>query len=224
VFRPNSQRTIYIGIYLPRVLVNCLNITWLYLFGNEKIVSSCIILFLLVATFYISNGMLVIYFYKVLGKVNKVDTFLTYLLPINAMFFYATWGTIASQLNLTIAIQYNAGLSKENSATVGLSILLTLVVIYFVLESTVAECYLRYVFSVYPVIIWGGSGILADHWNDEEQEQRNNAFVLAIVIIASVFLIAKVGFSIICTKLRPNQTMKYKEHEKLKNDEALRYS
>ena len=224
MFRPNAQRTISLGIYLPRILVNCLNITWLYLFGNNKIVSSCVILYLFAATFYISNALLVIYFFNVLGKVNKMDRFLTYLLPINGMFFYATWGTIASQLNLTIAIQYNASLSKENSATVGLSILLSLVVVYFILESTIAERYLRYVFSVYPVIIWAGSGILADHWNDDEQEQRNKIFTLAIVIIASVFLIAKVGFSIICTKLRPNETMKYREHEKLKNDETLMYS
>lgn len=218
-------------MYWPRVVVNCLNITWIYLFGNEKIVASCVILYIFAVTFYVSNAMLVIYFYyTVYGKVGRVDKVgtmdkvLTYVLPINGMFFYATWVTIASQLNLVIAVSYNAGLNSTDSATIGLTVLLLIVIGYFILESTIGERYLRYVFSVYPVIIWASIGVLSAHWNEEEEESRNKIYTLIVLIIAAVFLVAKVILCVICGKIRPNKQTVGEEISKLKNEESMKYS
>lgn len=218
-------------MYWPRVVVNCLNITWIYLFGNEKIVASCVILYIFAMTFYVSNAMLVIYFYyTVYGKVGRVDKVgtmdkvLTYVLPINGMFFYATWVTIASQLNLVIAVSYNAGLNSTDSATIGLTVLLLIVIGYFILESTIGERYLRYVFSVYPVIIWASIGVLSAHWNEEEEESRNKIYTLIVLIIAAVFLVAKVILCVICGKIRPNKQTVGEEISKLKNEESMKYS
>ncbi len=175
--------------------------------------------------------MLVIYFYyTVYGKVGRVDKVgtmdkvLTYVLPINGMFFYATWVTIASQLNLVIAVSYNAGLNSTDSATIGLTVLLLIVIGYFILESTIGERYLRYVFSVYPVIIWASIGVLSAHWNEEEEESRNKIYTLIVLIIAAVFLVAKVILCVICGKIRPNKQTVGEEISKLKNEESMKYS
>ena len=174
-----------------------LRVSTFHWFGNEEIVASCVILYLFAFTFYASNAILVIYFYRVLDKVNKVDKVFMYILPINGMFCYTTWVTIASQLNLTIAVSYKTSMSADDSATLGLTVLLAIVVGYFILESTIGERYLRYVFSVYPVLIWAGIGVLSAHWKDEDEGSRNKIYALMVLLIAVVVLVAKVILCIV---------------------------
>lgn len=144
---------------------------------------------------------------------------LTNSLPINGMFFYTTWVTIASQINLTTVLSYFTQISKEDSATVGLTILLAVVVAYFILEVSIAETYLRYVFSVYPVLIWASIGVLVAHWNDSTEGMRNKIYTLIILVIVSLFLVAKIYLTFMFSKFRPlNRTKNYnhlKEHEML---------
>jgi len=178
-------------------------------------VAACVIIFLFTFTFYASNGLLVFYFNKVQDKANKVDRILTYLLPINGMYLYNTWVDVATQINLAIVLSYNNDVSPENSATIALSILLVLTVAYFILEVSVGERYLRYVFSAYPVFIWACIGILADHWDRDDEGSRNKIYVLAFLIISVVFMVIKIVVSILCAKFRP---LKVKNHEMLKSD------
>lgn len=42
----------------------------------------------------------------------------------NGIATYATWTTIATLLNFTVVLSYNAGMNKSDAATVSLSILL----------------------------------------------------------------------------------------------------
>lgn len=225
VFRPRTQRTIFIGVYWPRIVVNCLNIAWIYLFGNEKIVASSVILFIFTFTFYTSNGLIIFYFFKVQNKVNRIDKFLTYLLPINGMYFYNTWVDVATQINLAAAIAYNTGVSQDNSATIGLTILLFLNVLYFILECTILERYLRYVFSPYPVLIWASIGILSAHWTNEDEGSRNKIYTLMVLIISVVFLVTKIILSAICAKVRPHPKPQdnSEDQNKLNNKESTKY-
>ena len=178
-------------------------------------VAACVIIFLFTFTFYASNGLLVFYFSKVQDKVNKVDKILTYLLPISGMYFYNTWVDVATQINLALVLSYNSDVSPENSATIGLTILLVLTVAYFILEVTIGERYLRYVFSAYPVFIWACAGILANHWSRDDEGSRNKIYVLAFLVISAVFMVVKVVVSILCAKFRP---LKVREHELLNRD------
>ena len=224
VIRPNTQPTIFVPVYWLRTLINCLNIAWIYIWGNEKIIPASVILYIFAFTFYASNAILVVYFYRVLDKVTKVDKVLTYILPINGMFIYTTWATIASQLNLTIALAYYSSLGATDSATLGLTLLLLIVVGYFILESTVGERYLRYVFSVYPVIIWASIGVLVAHWREENEGSRNKIYVLVVLTIAVIFLVAKVVLCIVCGRLHPNQKLNLREHNELKEEELSQKS
>lgn len=204
VFRPSAQRTLCIPMFWIRTFINCLNITWIYVWGNEEIIAASVILYLFAFSFYTSNAVMVIYFFRVRQKVNRVDKVLTYVLPMNGMFIYTTWTTIASQLNLTIAVTYTTSFGATDSATVGLTLLLVLLIVYFVLESTIGERYLRYVYSVYPVIIWASIGVLTAHWGVESEGRTNKIYVMVVMCIAIIFLLTKIVLSILCTKLRPN--------------------
>ena len=125
--------------------------------------------------------MLVSYFYKIHSEPHKADVILTWIFPINGLFFYATWTTIASLVNLAAALQYSpSNVSGTTSGTISLSLLLITLVVYFILENTVLYRILRYVLSVYPVIIWALTGVLSAHWG-VIGEERNSRFALGLL-------------------------------------------
>jgi len=208
-------------VYWLRILVNILNIAWLFLWCNKVIVVACVVLFAFAIAFYITNITLVVYFNSILDQISPLQRILTNSFPINGMFFYATWGTIASQINLASVLAYFTNTSQDDSATIGLTILLAAVLAYFVLEVTVAEPYLRYVFSVYPVLIWASVGVLVAHWNDASQGMRNKIYTLVLLVIVTFFLIAKIYLSIIYRKFRPLKQPK--NYNSLKENELSEF-
>ena len=148
--------------------------------------------------------MLVGYFYKIRFKPHKADAVLTWILPINGLFLYATWTTIASLINLAAAIQYSSrvNVSATDCGTISLSLLLVALVVYFVLENTVLYRFLRYVLSVYPVVIWALSGALAKHWG-VEGEERNSRFALGLLIVTIIAFIVRIIIVVIFSVIRP---------------------
>ena len=207
--RPKFQRTIFTGVYIGYSIVNCINITWIYLWGNALIVPSCVLLFLFNASLYPTIGMLFGYFYRVESEANKVDKWFTRILPMNGLCLYATWTTIASLLNLTIAVQETTSLSETDSATISLSLLAAALLTYFILENTILDRFgFRYVFSVYPVVVWALAGALAVHWG-VEGEERNSIYTLVLEVVAAVlFLLKFVLFGLYC-KFRPIKNLSY---------------
>ena len=203
VFRPKMPRTIFTGVYVGYTLVSATNITWIYVWGNLHITAACVLLFLFNIFFYPTLGMLVGYFYKIREKPHCADTVLTWIFPINGLFLYATWTTIASLINFAAALQYSGSdVSATNSATVSLSLLLVTVLVYFVLENTVLYRVLRYVLSVYPVVIWALTGVLSIHWG-VEGEERNSRFALGLLIVTIVLFIVRIIVVVIFGVVRP---------------------
>lgn len=203
VFRPRMPRTIFTGVYIGYTLVSATNITWIYVWGNLHVTAACVVLFLFNAFFYPTIAMLVSYFYKVREKPHRVDTVLTWILPVNGLFLYATWTTIASLLNLAAALQYSSSnVNPIDSGTVALTLLLVTVLVYFVLENTVLYRVLRYVLSVYPVVIWALIGALSVHWG-VEGEERNSRFALGLLIITIVLFIVRIILVVIFGVVRP---------------------
>ena len=210
--RPKMPRTIFTGVYIGYALVNSCDIIWLYVWGNVYLVAACVILFLFQVFFYPTLGMLVGYFYKIRSKPHKADVVLTWILPINGLFFYATWTTIASLVNLAAALQYSGSdVDGTTSGTVSLSLLLVTLVVYFILENTVLYRVLRYVLSVYPVVIWALIGVLASHWG-VEGEERNSRFVLGLLIVTIIIFIVRLIIVVIFSVIRPLYKYKSLHH------------
>ena len=185
-------RTVFTGVYIGFAFVNACDIIWLYVWGNFFLTGACVVLFLFNVFFYPTLAMLVGYFYKVRSEAHKADTVLTWILPVNGLFLYATWTTIASLVNLAAALEYTStNVSATNSGTVSLSLLLVTVIVYFILENTVFYRFLQYVFSVYAVIIWALIGVLSVHWG-VEGEERNSRFALGLLIITIILYIVRI--------------------------------
>ena len=82
--------------------------------------------------------------------------------------------------------------TATQSGTVALSLLLIVVVIYATLENTVLFKVLRYVFSVYPVVIWALVGELSAHWG-APGEERNSRFTLGLLVVTVALFIVRTG-------------------------------
>ena len=192
--RPNVYRTINTGVYVGFTAVNALNIIWQFVWGYFHIVVASGILFSLNLFFYPTIGLLVGSFYKNSSKSDNVDWTLTWIFPINGLFFYVSWTTITLLINLTVVLEYTTTIgifTATQSGTVALSLLLVVLVIYFTLENTVLFNVLCYVLSVYAVVIWALVGELSAHWG-AAGEERNSRFTLGLLVITVALFIVRV--------------------------------
>ena len=214
VCRPNATRTISTGVYWAYAVANSLSIAWLYAWGNEHINFALPLLILFNVFIYSAIGMLWVHFYRVTSEVkSKVDLVLTWALPVNGVMLYATWTTIASLINLAVVVQYSEHFSAVNSGMISLVLLSATVLTYFILENTVFDRFTRYVFSVYPVIIWALIGELEAHWK-QDNHGRNGIFTLVLLIVVIGLAVVRIGL-LIYTWNRPVAVAKYKKHQRM---------
>ena len=174
--------------------MNALNIIWLFVWGYFHVVAASGILFGLNFAFYPTVGLLVGNFYKNSSKSDSLDRTLTWIFPINGLFFYVTWTTIAALVNFAVVLEYTTTIgtfTATQSGTVALSLLLVIMIIYFTLENTVLFNVLRYVLSVYAVVIWALVGELYAHWGAAGQE-LNSRFTLGLLIVTVALFIVHI--------------------------------
>ena len=118
----------------------------------------------------------------------------------NGIALHGTWVTIATLINLGIVISYTGGAPQPTASTVSLSILTCEVILYFILENFVWERYLRYTFSVWPVVIWALSASINGNW---DPEKTNSVFSAILLALACVFFIMKIVLSVVRCRRSP---------------------
>ena len=154
-------------MYFGYVLICILNCTWIFVWNSGNITGSAAILVLYNVVFYPIIASLAFFLSKADGA-KVYDIWLTRILLLNGLLFYVSWATIASLLNVSLAMIYEGHTDGTTAAYIALSILLFTVLTYFMLENTVFDRYLRYSFAVYPVIIWALSAVVADNWETDD--------------------------------------------------------
>ncbi|KPP56657.1 hypothetical protein Z043_125708 [Scleropages formosus] len=182
------------GFFLSWTLNMILNIVWLFLWDREQLVAGLVVLALIAFTNY-----LVIFFcchglhlYGAwLNKDHKVDLWAIRVLILNGVGVYATWTTIATLLNFSVVLEYSAGASRAGAGTVGLSLLLTEVIIWFILENVLLERHVRYLLTVYPVVIVALTGNVAKRY-DPAAPSRNSIFTAVLLALACALFVLRV--------------------------------
>ena len=203
VVRYKTAPTIPSPVYIIYTGSSLCNITWTFLFNNYYAQAAFPFIFLLGLFLYIAIGIVAVHLYHMRqqGTIRVIDVWATWILVINGIAIYATWLTVATLLNLGIVVQYYGDFSAVNTGTLCLSLLTVEVIVYFILENTVLDCFARYVLIVYPVIVWALAAILSAHWNQED-DNRNPIFTLVLIILSSILLISRVVLVIIFTFVR----------------------
>jgi len=174
-------------LFICSCVFNC---TWIMVWQRSHIAASCGILFAIAFSLY---ALLVLSYYRFnkLSKSNfpKLDFYAIQALVHNGIAFYATWCTIASLLNMTIAITYIEGVKNETASTIALVILTVEILGWFIVENTVLDRYLRYTVSQYPVLIIALSAIISKHW---DSSKRNPIFSLVLLILVCILYVIRI--------------------------------
>ncbi|XP_019897292.1 uncharacterized protein si:ch211-161h7.5 [Esox lucius] len=187
------------GFYVSWLLNMVFNVTWLFLWdralGNTMLMIPAFVILFLVA---LTNYMMIIYschalhtFGAWLDKNHKMDLWLIRVLVQNGLCVYSTWTTIASLINFTIVMNYNADLTAMDAATVSLSILTAEVLVWFILENFVFEKHMRYILTIYPVVILALCGNMTKNY-DEAAPSRNAYFTAVLLGVAITLFVVRV--------------------------------
>ncbi|TSK98421.1 hypothetical protein Baya_5335 [Bagarius yarrelli] len=175
IFRRNAFGPMYCSrpvltynFFICWILNILFNIIWLLLWDREVMIAALILLALVALTNY------AMIFFSCLGlqkhgawlnKYHKSDLWSVRILVQNGLAVYATWTSIATLINLTIVVSYSGGMSNSDAATLSLSLLSAEVLVWFVLENFFLDKHVRYILTVYPVVIVALSGNITKNFN-----------------------------------------------------------
>ena len=195
---------VYNDLMLAFYCVNLLcNIAWLMLFDRQQMVASFIFLIVLTVCLYaalVTHHILIKTNIEVLSRDYPYVFFATRVFIQNGLAIYATWVTISTLLNMGIVAAYLGTMTQSTASTLCLSFLIVEVLVYFILEVTIFEHYLRYTYLPWFVVIFVMAGIIQ---NNYVQNDLNSNFSLAILIISSFLFAIKTSLSVVFTFTKP---------------------
>ncbi|XP_028818342.1 uncharacterized protein LOC114769472 [Denticeps clupeoides] len=181
------------GFFIAWICNMLFNLTWLLLWDRLQMIAAFIFLGLIaftnyVALFFSCHGL--ISYGAWLNTYHKADLWLIRVLVQNGLATYTTWTTIATLINLNIVLAYDAGMSQSDAGTVALSILLVEACVWFILENFVFEKHVRYILTIYPVVIIALSGNMTKNYN-HAGPSRNGLFTAVLLALACVLFAAR---------------------------------
>ena len=189
----NDAADILPAIFYVFFIISCIcNVFWIVTWVRERFLLSLALLFGITLSLAGSVATASIGLYKYLKSVKvpvKADVLCVRILIQNGIIFYTAWVTIATCINLVVALTYKLGVNSSNAATVGLSVLSTVIVGWFIVENFVYYKFTRFIFAEYIVFIIGLSGVIKAHWSGGG---GNQTFVLIILIITALLLISRI--------------------------------
>lgn len=176
-----------------------MNLAWILLFDREYLEPCLAVLFLMYVTLYLC----LIFSYKALYQNlnslkksdRKVDIWLTRILVQNGISVYATWCTIATNLNLAMVIAYRSSFyaSPQTAGTVALGVIAAEIVLFVTLDFFVLDKFTRYTLTPYCVIIVALIGSLSKNYSEGA---RNTTFTIVLLSIAGVLFLIKIILTI----------------------------
>jgi len=182
------------------------NTAWIFTWDREELVGSSILLFLIAQTNIVSLALLAKYIAQDGHQMReeKPKIYWTYVvLSMNGQGIYATWTIIASLLNFCHCLVYVAKVEMEVACNICSGILLGLMIIYFLLENTVLDNYVRLLMTPYLVIIWAATGIIVAKDGKDDVAQSNKAMAKAILGLACVFMTLRILIVVLRQLKRP---------------------
>ncbi|XP_067686822.1 uncharacterized protein [Haliotis asinina] len=172
-------------------------ITWTFVWGWGHVWVAFVFLAIIFITIYICIGLS----YRALAQHNDalvkqgrtVDIWLMRMLVQNGLAFYGAWCTIATLLNLAMALTYTSHpqFDQSTSSTISLSILSIELTVFALSDWTIMDKYSRYTFSPYIVVIVALSGSMIKNWNPLK---TNSIFTAALLGVSILCFLTKMVF------------------------------
>lgn len=203
-FRKSFPLTVSTNFLILFSFANVSLIGWCFVSGNRLPQFAFPLFCVCVILLYTGLGYQTTLLYKlsyILTKQRKfkIDFFLTRIVLINGVSAYVSWLDFVLLINLAEALQFFTPLSAGAAGTIGLTLLVIKLLIYFNLEMTILDPYLRYVFAPYPITIWGLSAII----DIQDADQPNTTFSVVLLSLSIFLLTLKIVLVITFNFIRP---------------------
>ncbi|XP_029482657.1 uncharacterized protein LOC115105144 [Oncorhynchus nerka] len=146
------------SFYLIWTMINVAKITWLFLWDRHDLLPS--LFFKWVMPIH-SFQMLYVSYRNLhnhrtwLAINNPKEPWWTRYLTQNGLAVFGWWTLLEALVSLGVVLRYQAGLPDPLVSSMVLTLLLLGMLIWFVFESFIFSKYIRYTFTVYPVLIVG---------------------------------------------------------------------
>ncbi|XP_056155873.1 uncharacterized protein LOC130130161 [Lampris incognitus] len=191
------------GFHVSLTINLCLNIVWLFLFDRELLLSALIISALMTVSdymilFFSCQGLRV--YGGWLNKYHTVDLWLIRILVQNGVAVFAAWETISTLLNLTIFLQHNTGVTRCDCSLLSLTLLLMELLAWFLLENFYLDEHMRYILTIYPVVILWFTGSVT---NPSASTSQIYIFTVVILAVSCVLFVARISLVIWRHRKRP---------------------
>ncbi|XP_033725716.1 uncharacterized protein LOC117315576 [Pecten maximus] len=181
-------------IYIAYICNNISLVTWLFVWDRKELIWALVTIAILPITLVVALFFSFRRLYHNIGKLKEEEAvreiWLIRFLVQNGMAFFCAWVTIATLLNAAMVMTYKGNLTNEDACTTALGILSCIIVTWFLLDNTVLDRYVRYIFSPYITFTVGLSGAVAKNY-DIELHYRNSIFLLSLLVMAAVMMVAK---------------------------------
>lgn len=179
----------------------CFNAGWLGLWDSQEFTGSFIFILFMAATVYAAIVISHRNIYNADQYLKRRWVLWLYrILVNNGLCFYAAWLTIATLLNLAIAITYRwapedqISSFRNTSSIISLSILAALLLVYFLFDILIFEKFLRYTWSTYIQLLIAFAGILGKNYY---RKDAASTLALVLAIIVGIMFIAKITVTIV---------------------------
>jgi len=212
IFLTNSYGRVYLSppIMTPSVsttfIINMvLNLAWIFVWDRSSVNQDLTILALVILLLTAISNVLVMTLLARNITANTADFSRAAPLfwwgtacriVLNGLGIYTTWTVIASLINLTVVIVYPAQVDAATACIISLTLLVIIHTTWFVLENFFLDKFVRYLLTPYLVVIWASIGIYSKKSDDPTVPQEIINYVLAIIIIASLTLVIRLGIII----------------------------
>lgn len=199
-----SQALLPYGFYICWICNMILNMVWLFLWDREQMWAGLVFLALIAVTNY---GAVFFSCYSVdlygpwLKQQHPRDLLLLRLLVQNGLALYSTWTTIATLLNLCVVLDLE-GVARATAGTASLCVLLLELLGWFILENFVLDRYVRYILTIYPVVIVALLGNVTKNYQPGNPSP-NTVFTVVLLVLACLLFLVRVAMVMWRTRKQP---------------------
>ncbi|XP_015210046.1 uncharacterized protein [Lepisosteus oculatus] len=181
------------SFYVFWIFNNLLSIGWLFLWDWQYIFRALSLKILIPYSCYV---MLTISYRNLYrhGSWLKINSpqdlwYIRYLIQ-NGVALYASWTSVEALINFGIVLKYKAGIEDPAVSTIVLTLLLFEILLWFVLENFIFEKYVRYTFTVYPVVILALGGMFTRNYHYDTLP-RSTIYCGALMILTAVICVIR---------------------------------
>lgn len=204
LFKPRIPRLVFPLVLPTFTLVCLLHIGWVFAWGRKLLPVSLALIAIQTVLLMLCTAMLTAYLYYIRGSLKfyyPCNFWLTRLLVLNCIVAYTTLSFILTLFNLAAVLVSVGNLTGDTASTILLAVLTSCVVTYFLLENTILDRFLRYVFAGYPVVLWT---LLIQVWEGRENLQElNQLFALVLTCVVGALILLRVLLWCVFACVRP---------------------